>query len=139
MTDSDNKNEECIKFFCKTLAELNTISLKQMEGLLNVAVTAAETNSNGEMPDASKFIEELKATAEGISQKARTQEEEIYKNVKNTLSAEQNHSFCQTVEEKLIIALENSLANQQQLNVIGASILAKAASMILSPAAKAGS
>jgi len=136
MNDSDNKDEECIKLFCQTLAELNTISLKQIEGLLNVAITAAEANSKGETSDAVKFIEELKATAEEISQKAKSQEEEIYQNVKNTLSAEQNHSFCQTVEEKLIIALENSLANQQQLNVMGASILAKAASEILSPAAK---
>ena len=34
MTDYENKNEECIALFCKTLAELNTISLKQMEGYL---------------------------------------------------------------------------------------------------------
>jgi len=136
MTDSDNQNEECIKLFCKTIAELNTISLKQIEGLLNVAITAAESNSKGETPDAAKFIEELKATAEEISQKARNQEEEIYKNVKDMLSAQPKHSFCEAVEEKLIISLENSLANQQQLNVLGASILAQAASMILSPAAK---
>ncbi len=136
MTDSENKNEECIKLFCQTIAELNTISLKQIEGLLNIAITAVEANSKGETPDAVKFIEELRAAAEEVSQKARNQEEEIYKNIKTTLSAEPKHSFCEAVEEKLIIGLENSLSNQQQLNILGAEILAKAASMILSPDTK---
>ncbi|HEY0427050.1 MAG TPA: hypothetical protein VGC76_04510 [Pyrinomonadaceae bacterium] len=137
MTNSDNKNEECIELFCKTVAELNSISLKQMEGLLNIAITAAEsTNSSGHTTDATSFISELKKTAEELSRNARNQADEIYKNVKTALSAEPKHSFCEAVEQKLIIALENNLANQQQLNVTGDAILAKAASVILSPDAE---
>lgn len=132
MTDFDNKNEECIKMFCKTVAELNEISLKQMNGLLNIAITAAGELKSGSTNNAEQFVNELKTTAKQISRTAKTQEDEIYKNVKSTLSAEPEHSFCQTVEQKLVIALENSLALQQQLNVIGESILAKAASQLLS-------
>jgi hypothetical protein len=134
MENSENNNKECVELFCKTVAELNSISLKQMEGLLNIAVTAAEAlNSPGDKPDVSKFIDELKNVAAEFSRNAKSQEEEIYKNVKNTLSTDPKHSFCQAVEEKLIIALENSLNNQQQLNVTGDAILAKAASLLLSP------
>lgn len=135
MTDSENKNEECIKLFCKTVAELNTISLRQTEGLLNIAVSAVKAlNSNDTANGAAQFTAELKAAAEEINQSARNREEEIYKNIKSALSAEPEHSFCAAVEQKLIIALENSLANQQQLNVTGDAILAKAASLLLSQA-----
>jgi hypothetical protein len=135
MTDFGNKNEECIELFCKTVAELNTISLKQSEGLLNIAISAAEAmNSNDPANGGAEFIAELKAAAEEISRSARNREEEIYKNIKSVISAEPEHSFCATVEQKLIIALENSLNNQQQLNVVGEALLAKAASLLLSQA-----
>jgi hypothetical protein len=131
MTNQETNNEECIRLFCKTLAELNAISLAQMEGLLNLAASAAENlNSNG--GDGAQFVDELKTAAADLSRQARAQEEEIYRNVKETLSSETKHSFCETVEQKIVIALENSLANQQQLNITGDAILAQAASMLLS-------
>jgi hypothetical protein len=137
MSEFENDNEKCIELFCKTVAELNTISLKQMEGLLNIAITAAEaSNSNVDAPGAAKFVDELKAAAGEISRSARNREEEIYKNIKSSLSAEPEHSFCAAVEQKLIIALENSLTNQQQLNVLGEEILTQAAARLLSPAAQ---
>ena len=140
MTDFENKNEECLKLFCKTVAELNSISLKQTEGLLNVAVTAVEAlDSNGSAANAAQLVAELQATVEEVSRNARTQEEELYKNIKEGLSAEPEHSFCAAVEQKLIIALENSLANQQQLNVTGDALLAQAASLLLSSAGKTDS
>lgn len=140
MSDPENKNEECLKLFCRTIAELNTISLKQMEGLLNLAVeTVKASNSNDSANGAEQFVEQLKTTAEEISRNARTKEEEIYKNIKESVSAEPAHSFCAAIEEKLIIAVENSLANQQQLNVIGNAILAQAANLLLSSTGKTDS
>lgn len=140
MTDFDNKNEECIKMFCKTLAELNEISLKQMEGLLNIAVTAAgELKSESNTADAEKFVNDLKTTAETIGQNAKTREDDIDKNVKAGLSGEPEHSFCRTVEQKILLAMDNSLSLQQQLNVTGEAILSQAASLILSQDVKTDS
>ena len=137
MTDADRKNEESLRLFCKTVAELNAISLKQTEGLLNIAVTAVEAlGSNASAGGAEQFVSELRATAEEISRSARTKEEEVYKIVKEAVAAESEEYFCAAVEEKLIIALENSLANQQQLNVTGNAILAQASALLLSSAGK---
>lgn len=137
MIYSDHRNEECVKLFCKTVAELNAISLTQLEGLLKLAVTAVEAaGSKIAANGAQQFIDELKATAEEISRTAQLKEEELYKKVKEAVSAESEEYFCSAVEERLIIALENSLANQQQLNVTGNAILAQATLLLLSEAGK---
>lgn len=130
-------NDECVEFFCETVAELNNISLKQLEGLLNIAVTAAkELNSGGNAEETEQFVEKLKIVAEELGRNAQKQEKELFENLKNSLADVSEHSFCQTVEQKLILALENSLANQQQLNVTGNAILAQTASLLLTPKTK---
>jgi hypothetical protein len=135
MTVDINKNEKCIALFCKTVADLNTISLKQMQGYLTLASDAVKELGSHETPNgAAHFVNELKKAAEEISEKARRQEEEIYKHIKESLAADSEQSFCQTIEAKLVTAIENSLANQQQLNVTGNAILAQAASLLLSSA-----
>jgi hypothetical protein len=134
MTDSENKNEECIKLFCDTLAELNAVSLKQMEGLLDIAVKAAQAADSGSSADdTARFVDELKITFQAVKQTAQEQEAKISEQIKNDFSNESKQSFCETVEEKLTAALENSLSHQQQLNVLGEAILAKAATLLLSP------
>lgn len=131
------KNEECVKFFCKTIAKLNKISLKQIEGLLDVAITAGkELNSDSNSSEVEQFIDKLKIVVEELSQNAQKQEKELYENLKNSLTEKPENSFCQAVEQKLIVAFENSLANQQQLNITGNALLAQAASLLLTPKTK---
>jgi hypothetical protein len=129
------EDKECIELFCKTIAELNAVSLKQMEGYLNLAVTAVESlGSAGGANDAKQFVAELKTTAEAIASKAQEKQAELFESLQESVSVKAPASFCKTVEERLNTALENSLANQQQLNVTGNAILAQAASIVLSSA-----
>ena len=143
MTDSmsqNSQNEECIKLFCHTVNELNTISLKQMEGLLSLAVKAVEAaDSNGSAGDAGQFVDELKAAAEELDRRARAQEERLSESIKNASSGPSSDIFCAVVEQRIGVALENSLAFQQQLNELGAAILAKATTLVFSSAGNAGS
>ena len=66
-----------------------------------------------------------------MSRNAQKQEKELYESVKKSLADEPEHSFCQAVEQKLILALENSLTNQEQLNITGNAMLSQAAMLLL--------
>lgn len=135
MSNSENNNEKCVEFFCKTVAELNAITLKQMEGLLNVALIAAKAiNAPEKLNNDTKFVGELKSMVEETSQNARNQEEAISNEVKSQISNEAKATFCDEVDIQLINAMENCLGTQQSLNIIGESILSRATTLILSPA-----
>lgn len=133
MSNSEMTSQECAEFFCKTVAELNSITLKQMEGLLNLAVTAAEKiNSPGKIDDGQNVVSELKLMAEEVGQTAASQEEAIAEDAQSKIPVNENAVFCNSVEHLLSNAIANCVNVQQQLNIIGASILTQAASLILS-------
>ncbi|MGC2234907.1 MAG: hypothetical protein WA584_01930 [Pyrinomonadaceae bacterium] len=133
MSNSEMTSQECAEFFCKTVAELNSITLKQMEGLLNLAVTAAEKiNSPGKTDDGTEVVSELKSMAEEVSQNAFNQEEAISEDMRSKIPVNENAVFCNEVEHTLSNAMANFADNQQRLNIIGSSILTQAATLILS-------
>jgi hypothetical protein len=133
MSNSEMTSQECAEFFCKTVNELNSITLKQMEGLLNLAVPAAEKiNSPGKIDDGPMVVSELKSMAEEVSQNAVNQEEAIAEDVKSKIPVNENAVFCNNVEHLLSNAIANCVNVQQQLNTIGESILTQAAALILS-------
>lgn len=137
MSNSEMTSQECADFFCKTVAELNLITQKQMEGLLNIAITAAEKiNSPGKVDDGPKIVSELKSMAEEVSQNAVNQEEAIAEDVRSKIPINENAVFCNEVEHTLNIAMANFANNQQQLNTTGISILTQAAMLILSSGTK---
>lgn len=137
MSNSEMTSQECAEFFCKTVAELNSITQKQMEGLLNLAVTAAEKiNSPGKFDDGPMVVSELKSMAEEVSQNAVNQEEAIAEDVQSKIPVNENAIFCNNVEHLLSNAIANCVNAQQQLNVIGAAILTQASASLLSSSPK---
>ncbi|MCD9189559.1 MAG: hypothetical protein LUM44_24335 [Pyrinomonadaceae bacterium] len=135
MMGNFENNDECVEFFCRAVSHLDAISAAHIERLLNIAAIAArESNNNTTAPE--KLIEQLKTTAEEANQNAQKQKNELYENVKNSLADESENSFCKVVERKVLVVLDNSIANQQQLNVIGNAILSQAATLLLTPKTK---
>jgi hypothetical protein len=131
---TDDNLSSYTEIFCRALTQLNAVALEQIEGLLNVAVKAAEKihslNSSAAAPPDEKlteFVNEMKNTAARMSQTNQTAADDA-----SLPPAINPDVFPALVEQTLGNAIHNSANNQQELNVIGAAILAQAASLLLS-------
>lgn len=134
---TQNEISTYAEIFSKAMSQLNAVALQQTEGLLNIAVSAAEKfhslNSSAEVnkDELAGFINQMKNAAENISQiNGQTPENPAAQTAPNP------ELVLQTVIQALNNAIHNSTNNQQQLNIIGAAILAQAAALLLSPAEK---
>jgi hypothetical protein len=129
---ADNNISSYTEIFCRALTQLNAVSLEQIEGLLNIAVKAAEKvhsiNSSAAAPPDEKlteFVNQMKNTAARMSQTNQPTDNA-------SPSAINPEVFPALVEQTLGNAIRNSANNQQELNIIGAAILTQAASLLLS-------
>jgi septal ring factor EnvC (AmiA/AmiB activator) len=134
---TQNEISNYAEIFAKAMSQLNAVALQQTEGLLNIAVSAAEKfhalNSSAEVnkDELAGFINQMKTAADDIKQIHRqTPENPAAK------SAPNSEIVLQAVMQALSDAIHNSTNNQQQLNVIGAAILTQSAALLLSSAEK---
>lgn len=146
-TESDVSNYA--RLFCEAMSQMNAVSLQHTESLLNIAVTVAEDlraiNSRagaqgGEELDG--FINKIKSAAADLSlvnQPASTPEnlsaQSAPDGVESSQPVSSGESFPAAVEQALADAVQNSVANQQQLNLIGTAMLTQAADLLFSVAA----
>ena len=132
-----NEISNYAEIFCRAMSQLNAAALQQTEGLLNIAVRAAEKfhsiNSSAQVNNAAleAFINQMKTVAADISQINQPAPENL-----STPSAPNPKTVLEAVEHQLSNAIGNSVSNQQQLNVIGAAILTQAAALLLASAEK---
>jgi hypothetical protein len=133
----DNEISSYTEIFCRAMTRLNAVSLEQIEGLLNIAVKAAEKvhsiNASAAAPTDEKlteFVNQIKNTADRMSQTNQPPAENA-----STPAAINPEAFPALVEQTLGNAIHNSANNQQELNIIGAAILTQAASLLLSSGA----
>ena len=120
---------ECAELFAKTLEELNAVSQLQTQGILNIVIAGLEAvkstaNDNAGVTQAfSKLENELKNAMNGVE---KISLEPI------SAPAQPSDNFCAEVEANINLAMKNSLANQQQLNVIAAAALTKIINLLIS-------
>lgn len=140
-TSSDSTTEQEIstyaEIFCKTMTGLNSVSLAQAQGLLDIAIRAAEKfhsiNSAATVnkDELDGFINQIQSAAASLSQNNQPTPENL-----SAQSATNPETFPEMVEQALNLALQNSVSNQQALNELGVAILGKAASLLLSAGEK---
>lgn len=127
------------EIFCKTISQLNAVSLGHAQGLLDIAVRAAEkfhslnSSATVDKDELSGFINQIQIAAADVSQINNQQTPE---NLSAQSRATNPETFPEMVEQALGLALQNSVANQQALNEMGIAILGKAANLLLSAGAK---
>ncbi|HLM02283.1 MAG TPA: RebB family R body protein [Pyrinomonadaceae bacterium] len=137
-TATQSEISDYAEIFSKAMSQLNAVSLRQTQGLLDIAARAAEKfhSINRSATVINKdvlagFIDEIKSVAADVSQ--------INQQTPENLSPEpapNPESFLAAVEQALSDAVRNSVSNQQQLNVIGAAILTQSAALLLSTGEK---
>jgi hypothetical protein len=145
MNTSDR--EACVELLTTTLANLNMIAGQQINGLLSIAITAAaaahslaasKTEDTTGADKLSELTEQLKRTAEEIAQSSQGETPEAVESEAGAQSAAGAETFCEKVEASLNLAIQNSVANQQELNTLGQAILAQAAALLFSVAGADG-
>lgn len=131
--ENTHNDAGCIKIFTDTLARLNEINEAQMKGVLNIAIYGAEAAKSvgGSSIDADAFIEKVKAIIEEMKADRNGSRGESPAHG----GEHSGDTLCADVTENINIAMQNSLAAQQQLNVMGMSVLGEAAKLILDSAA----
>jgi hypothetical protein len=123
---------ECADFFVKTLKELNAVTHLQMRGILDLTIAGVEAakslrSSTADQATAAKLgglVDELKGTADKLSQGSPKE---------FSAGAPQSENFCAEVEANINIAMRNCLANQEQLNIIGAAALTQIITLLTQP------
>lgn len=131
--------QECAKFFCNTLANLNKIYEEQIDGLAKIAILLAESaKSDGGNESSAKWkgdeleavVKQLQNASDVLAQKHTGKQAEIKTDAQ---SASVNpDAFCNKVEAILINAMENSVSQQQQAYVTGLAILTAGVSKLFS-------
>jgi hypothetical protein len=132
--------------FCNTLANLNRVYEEQLTGFARIAITMAEAYvalSSSKRDEAVKstarvtsdeltsFVERLKSVAAAPPQ-TPVPEVDVKSGLQNQAMAD---AFCAKVEYILLLAMQNSVNQQQQLCVAGQAILAVGAERLLSVSA----
>lgn len=140
-TANDSTPEQQIsayaEVFCKAMTQLNAVALQQTQGLLDIAVRAAEKihsiNSAATMNknELDGFINQLKTAADSLAQVNQPTPENP-----SSQTAPNPATFLEAVEQALGNAVHNSVNNQQQLNITGAAILTQAAALLLASGEK---
>jgi hypothetical protein len=133
------------RLFSEAMSQLNAVSLQHAEGLLNLAVTAAEkfhsinSRAGAQNEQLAGFVEQIKSAAADLSRVSQPAPENLSAQTapddESSQSAPGGESFPAAVEQALGSAIQNSVSNQQQLNTIGAAILTQSVSVLLSLAA----
>jgi hypothetical protein len=135
--------QACTTLFCTTLANLNAISEQYMKGLLNIAITAAEAAESLSSSEQEAGAEKMANTQEDVLSELAGQLKDAANKISQrgitpaTVESESEAAtqiFCDKVEVNIIGAMQNSLANQQELNTLGQAILAQAAILVFSSA-----
>lgn len=133
--DTTHTDADCLKLFTDTLARLNEINEAQAKGVLNIAIYGAEAarSVSGNSIDADVFIEKVTALIDKM--KAESKEGEMGGGAATEHRGKHSGDvLCADVANNINIAMQNSLAAQQQLNVMGMSVLAEAAKLVLDSA-----
>lgn len=143
------KAQDCIEMFSSTMEKLNKLHQEQMNGLIRIVVTIAETlralsssPPEGQLKHADgKTRDELGAFVDQLRSEAETTGEGQIGQAAKTAAAEaevaQSDNFCGKVEAAIVMAMENSVAQQQQMYVIAQAVLSLGAQKLLSiPASK---
>lgn len=136
--ETTHTDADCLKLFNDTLARLNEINEAQMKGILNIAVDGAQAakSINHNNIDANEFIEKITAIIDKM--KADSKEGEMGGGGAPEHGGKHTGDvLCADVANNINIAMQNSLAAQQQLNVMGISVLAEAAKLVLDSASPA--
>lgn len=133
--ENTHDHEACVKLLTETMARLNEISERHMQGILDIAIAAADA-ANSVAPgsiDGDEFIARVTALVESIKSKAETV---TGGEMGGGGSPEQSSNatgdkFCEMIERDINIAIENGLSLQQQLNVTGEAVLVQGANIVL--------
>jgi hypothetical protein len=154
-SNGSHDHEACVKLLTDTMARLDEISESHMQGILDIAIAAADA-ANSLAPgstDADAFVDKVKALIDSMRSKAESLGGEmIGGGTENTSAAGgemiggglENSStagsdkFCASVERDINMAIENGLSLQQQLNVTGVAVLSEGAALILESARPVG-
>jgi hypothetical protein len=131
--DNTHDDAACVKLFTETLARLNEIAEGQMQSILDIAIAAADAAGSinpANITEGDAFVAQVTALVEDLKAKADSFDNTPAPAVDHDISRKDG-AFCETVERDLNVAILNSLNNQQQLYVMGASVLAKGAQLIL--------
>jgi hypothetical protein len=138
MTTSNisHDHEACVKLLTDTMARLDEISEGHMQGILDIAIAAADAASSVApgSADADAFVEKVKALIDNMRSKAEspdTQGGQISGGGTEPGSPASGDKFCETIERDINMAIENGLSLQQQLNVTGAAVLTQGANLVL--------
>jgi len=131
-------HEACVKLLTDTMARLDEISESHMQGILDIAIAAADA-ANSVAPgstDADAFVEKVQGLIDNMRSKAETTEGDMGGGggAPEHSSGPNEDKFCETIERDINIAIENGLSLQQQLNVTGVAVLSEGAALILESA-----
>jgi hypothetical protein len=133
----ENEISNYAEIFCQAMSRLNAVALQQTEGLLNIAVTAAEkfhslnSAAGANNAELDGFINQLKTAADNLSRNNQPTPDNP-----SAQSAPNPATVLEAIEHQLSNAIGNSVNNQQQLNVAGIAILTQAAALLLSAGAQ---
>lgn len=134
MTTSQNAHDDaaCLRLFADTLERLNDIFSGQMLSILNIATAAADAAKTLEpaSTDADAFLEKVKTVLADIKAESASVGEGGSAPGHGTLAGK-GGTFCEEVEADINVAIEQALSSQQRLNVMGASVLAEGAQLVL--------
>lgn len=131
--ENTHDHEACVKLLTETMARLNEIAEGQMQGILDIAIAAADAANSvtpGSM-DADAFIEKVKALIDSMRSQADTTEGEMGGGaMPEHVSPAGADKFCEAIERQINMAIENGLSLQQQLNVTGVAVLSEGANLL---------
>lgn len=128
--DNNHDHAACVKLFTDTLARLNEINIGQMQAILDIAIAAADA-ANSVVPrskSAEDFLEQVTKLIDELKAEADKRNGEMNA---DTTDNSKTSGFCEKIEQDINIAIQNGLANQQQLFVSGVAVLNEGAALIL--------
>jgi hypothetical protein len=140
----------CTNLFLTTLANLNAITEQQMKGLLDMAITTAKLAHSLSSVDSpatpdpaasgafAELANQLQSAADNLGgDSCDSADPPNPMACQSTETQSSSEAFCVAVESNIIMAMQNSLAAQQQLNITGQAILTQSAALLLSLSGKA--
>lgn len=132
-TENMHGDAACVKLFTDTLERLNQIAEQQMQSILDLAIAAADAaNSINPSDDqGAKFVEKTTAAIDQLKANNEAPAAPTHDAGEGSTSPATGDAFCRTVENDIAMAFANSLALQQQLNVIGTSVLVEGAKLVM--------
>jgi hypothetical protein len=138
MTTSQNTHDDaaCLRLFAETLERLNDVFSGQMLSILNIATAAADAAKTLEpaSTDADAFLEKVKTILDDMKAESAAVGESG--SVTHGSGEGKHGTFCEEIEGDINVAILQALSSQQRLNVMGASVLAEGAQLVLNAGAK---